>query len=74
MAQHWVRYMLELKMPATSVRMHTDLSDRIDEFIDEIRDEEGRKKYASKTEFVALACLKLMLQEEEEARGKKEAQ
>jgi hypothetical protein len=64
--------MLELKMPATSVRMHTDLSDRIDMFIDEIKDEEGRKKYASKTEFVALACLKLMLEEEKEAKNKAE--
>jgi hypothetical protein len=58
-------YMLELKEPATSVRMHADLSDRIDMFIDEIKDEEGHKKYSSKTEFVALACLKLMLLEEE---------
>jgi hypothetical protein len=68
MAQHWVKYMLELKMPATSVRMHADLSDRIDMFIDEIKDEEGRKKYSSKTEFVALACLRLMLQEEQETK------
>jgi hypothetical protein len=64
-------YMLELKEPATSVRMHADLSDRIDMFIDKIKNEEGRKKYASKTEFVALACLKLMLEEEKQANGKK---
>jgi hypothetical protein len=54
---------------ATCVRMHIDLSRRIDSFINEVN-EWGIKKYTSKAEFVAIACMKLM--EEEATKRRKE--
>ena len=58
------------RQTATCVRMHSDLSKRIDSFIEEA-EECGVRKYSSKTHFIQEACLKLMEQEEEEAASKR---